>query len=111
MDDATRKFDQWALIEIMGHRRLAGRVTEDTIAGVALLRVDVPDIEGEPAWTTWIGASAIFSLSPVSEEVCRAHAKSFRASPVMVWEIKRQLLAAPAGDPADDEWDDDDIPM
>jgi hypothetical protein len=114
MTEEVRKFDQWALVEIMGHRRLAGRVTEETIAGAALLRVDVPAVDPQPAFTTYVGAGSIFSLTPVSEEIATAHAQSFRASPIMVYEIQRQLLPAPAvaggrdDDDDVDEWHDGD---
>lgn len=112
MSEDVKKFDQWALIEIMGHRRLAGKVTEESIAGVALLRVDVPAVDPQPAFTTYVGASAIFSLTPVSEEIATAHAKSFRATPIMVYEIQRQLLPSPAAvGGRDDDEDYDDIPI
>lgn len=32
----------WAILELMGHRRLAGYVSEQEIAGAAFIRVDVP---------------------------------------------------------------------
>jgi len=40
------KFEQWALVELMGHQRIAGLVSETTIAGQAIPRVDVPDQTG-----------------------------------------------------------------
>ncbi len=35
-------FETWAILELMGHRRLAGFVTEQEIGGANLLRIDVP---------------------------------------------------------------------
>jgi hypothetical protein len=35
-------FEGWAILELMGHRRLAGYVQEATIAGGAFIRLDVP---------------------------------------------------------------------
>jgi hypothetical protein len=29
----TNQFDQWAVIELFGHNRIAGRVTEQVIGG------------------------------------------------------------------------------
>jgi len=37
----------WAIVELMGHRQTAGWVTEVTIAGTVLLRVDTPAPEGD----------------------------------------------------------------
>jgi len=43
-------FEGWAVLELMGHRKLGGFVQEATIAGGAFLRIDVPsDCEGGPA--------------------------------------------------------------
>lgn len=40
----------WAILELLGHRRLAGRVSEVTLAGTTMLRLDVPSVcEGPTA--------------------------------------------------------------
>lgn len=36
------QFESWAILELLGHRRLAGFVRETMIAGAGLLRIDVP---------------------------------------------------------------------
>ena len=35
-------FNEWALVELFGHQKIVGKVTEATLAGGAFLRVDVP---------------------------------------------------------------------
>ena len=43
MDQQPEKaFEQWAIVEIFGHQRIAGKVTEQTIGGCSFVRVDVP---------------------------------------------------------------------
>ena len=42
MEDTENGIDGWAILELMGHRRLGGRVSEATIAGGAFIRIDVP---------------------------------------------------------------------
>ena len=37
--------DRWAVVEVMGHRRYVGLVREVTIAGIALIRVHVPEVK------------------------------------------------------------------
>ena len=39
-------FEGWAILELMGHRRLAGYLREQTVSGASFLRLDVPG-EGE----------------------------------------------------------------
>lgn len=82
------KFDDWAIVELFGHLRLAGKVTEATIAGGAFLRVDVPDKETpKKFWTRYFGSSAIFSLTPTAEALARAVARQCDAEPVHQWDF------------------------
>ncbi|MGE5801580.1 MAG: hypothetical protein ACM358_04945 [Gemmatimonadota bacterium] len=61
-------FEGWAIVELMGHRKLAGHVSEVTIAGAAMLRLDVPS---EPPVTQFYGGAAIYCITPTSEELAR----------------------------------------
>ena len=83
----AEKFEQWAIVEIMGHVRLAGKVSEQAVGGVNFVRVDVPAIGDQPEFTKLYGAGAIYCISIVSEPVARAAAQSFRAAPVSVYDI------------------------
>lgn len=42
MIDEKDAFEGWAILELMGHRRLAGHVRAVEIAGAGMLRLDVP---------------------------------------------------------------------
>jgi hypothetical protein len=76
----------WAVVELMGHRRLGGYVREQTIAGAAFLRLDMFDGEGEdPAMTQLYSAAAVYCITPVSEEMARA--VKVRPQPVARWEL------------------------
>ena len=97
-----KTFDQWALVEIMGHQRAAGHVTEETIAGVAMLRVDIPKApDSQEFITQYIGAGSIFRMTPTTEEMVRAALRS--------WEWKPpSLVSLPAPAPEYDQlWDQD----
>ncbi|WP_206513299.1 hypothetical protein [Pelagibacterium montanilacus] len=64
-DIGTEDFE-WAVVEIFGHRRHAGRAREEERFGSKMLRIDVP-IEGDPAkgWTShFYGGASIFSFTP-----------------------------------------------
>jgi hypothetical protein len=43
---SEHQFREWAVLELMGHRRLGGKVSEQEIAGAAFLRIDVPGPDG-----------------------------------------------------------------
>jgi len=60
---------EWAIVEVFGHRRHAGRCREEEKFGTKMLRIDVP-IEGDPAkgWTTqFYGGASVFSYTLTDE--------------------------------------------
>lgn len=75
MSKNGRPFASWAVVELMGHQQIAGYVTEEEIAGSALLRVDVPAVQlgdlERPEATKYFGASAIYAIHPCTEELAR----------------------------------------
>jgi hypothetical protein len=81
--------DEWALVEIMGHKTVVGRITEAVIAGAAFLRIDVPAFNGKPAFTQFYGAGSVYCISPMSEDVARGllTQSRFRNEPVSRFEL------------------------
>ena len=102
----------WAIVELMGHRKLAGLVSEEIRFGAPMCRIDVPAIGEVAAFTQYYGGQAIFSMTPVSEQVARGVAAKLQARAVSVYDLK-----AVTGDPqsrlefrgggSDDDHDDD----
>lgn len=82
-----KSFDQWCIVELFGHQRIAGRVTEQSIGGCAFVRVDVPPVSETPGYSRLLGNGAIYAINPVTEEVARAAAASYRSVPVSAYEI------------------------
>lgn len=82
-----KTFNEWALVELFGHQKIVGRVTEATIAGGAFLRVDVPAVDENKAFTRFYGPSAIYSINPVTEEIALAMIKQYRNEPVSRFEL------------------------
>ncbi len=87
-DVADSGLETWAILEIMGRHRVAGKISEAVIAGVKLLRVDVPAVDGDPAMTQFYGAQAIYCLTPVSEELGRRAAGTLRPCPIRYVELR-----------------------
>ena len=90
--------DGWAIVELFGHARIAGRISEQTIAGDNLLRVDVPEIPERvnqwgqkyaavPAHTRYFGGKAIYALNPVDELAARVAAATIRHKPVETYSL------------------------
>jgi hypothetical protein len=98
----TEAYEGWAIVELMGHRRLAGYVREAEQYGATMLRLDVPDAEdgSDLIATQFYGGSAIYCVTPTDEDTARKVAALAQPSPVQRWELR----AAP--DP-DRDTDDD----
>ena len=89
---ATESFDKpefegWAILELMGHRRLGGYVREATIGGASFIRIDVPNGDGPVAATQYYAPASLYCLTPTTEAIARAVAKSNMPAPVARWEL------------------------
>jgi hypothetical protein len=97
MTTQSPTFDTFAIVELFGHARIAGRVSEQVIAGAGMLRVDVPDLPAtkygpaQPGFTRLFGPGAIYSITPVSEEIAMRAAQSMRVAPVNIYLAVPQL--------------------
>lgn len=89
--------ETWAVVELMGHVRLGGRVTEEEKFGGKLGRIDIPTADGGFV-TQYFGASSVYRLTIVAEDVAREVAKLSNPAPVQPWQFPKQI-AAPAGPP------------
>lgn len=97
---AAEIIEVWAIVELMGHVRYGGRLTEEQHFGTTLGRVDVPQHDGGFA-THFFGGSSIYQVTPCSEETARKVASFSWPRPVHQAEL-------PSGaDPDDAAFDDD----
>ena len=89
------KFERcWAIVELFGHQKIAGEISSAALAGGSFLRVDVP--EGDDiAFTRFYGSSAIYSITPVSEEVARLACRQIAPKPMTIWIPELQRIASP----------------
>jgi hypothetical protein len=94
MSEQQDGFDSWAILELLGHVRLAGRVTEEERFGTKLGRIDIP--LGEQMVTQYFSAASIYRLTPTTEEIARAVALRNQPEPVHRWELPAPPAAAAA---------------
>lgn len=80
-------FAEWCIVELFGHRRLAGFVTEQEIFGASFLCLQIPASGTAPAMTQFYGPAAVFGVTPVTETMARAVAGRLRHEPVQRWEL------------------------
>jgi hypothetical protein len=115
-EQTATKFEEWALLELFGHQRLAGLVTEVQLGGASFVRVDVPEGGKKKGWklTKMYNPSAIYSITPVTEETARMIAKSVSGEPVTRWDVREMVREAnKALKPASfvDETDREEMPI
>jgi hypothetical protein len=85
------KFSAWALVELFGHTRIAGLVTEESIAGGAMVRIDVPETESSAQFTRIVNITAIYAINPITEDLAREMARNLRVAPIQAWDIKEYV--------------------
>lgn len=105
-------YEGHAIVELMGHNTLAGYISEQTIAGVAMLRVDVPAVGDVPAYTKFVSGSAIYGITPTSQQVAERAAQRLQVRPVSQFLLlpapsPRPSLIDSTGDAGDEDEDDD----
>lgn len=95
-------FESWALVELFGHQKIVGKVTEASLAGGAFLRVDVPAFEGDKPFTRFYGPGAIYSINPVTEEIAMQLVRQYRNVPVHSYELPQLAEKVSTSDEPDD---------
>lgn len=109
----SEKFEGWAIVEIMGHQRVAGYVSERAFGGVVLLEVTAPEVpetettleqdgyidghmlgkgsriaRGRPRLQTMVGAASVYRMTVCTE------AQALEANP-LVTRIVEKVERAP----------------
>jgi len=85
--DEQTALECWAIVELMGHRRLAGFLTEQQIAGAGFLRLDVHGAEAE-VLTQFYAPAAVYAITPTTEEIARKLGDKARPQPVTRYELE-----------------------
>ncbi len=89
--------DQWAIVEVFGHRRLVGIVQEVEQFGSKMMRIDPIDpYSGKKQPTQYYGGGSIFSLTLTTKEAVDAEIARY-SRPALPYR----------GPSADDDSDDD----
>jgi hypothetical protein len=78
----------WAIVELLGHRRLAGYLSTAVVAGSGFLEIATPS-EGDSFVVTLVPPASVYAITPASEETARsaAAAGGFRPEPVSPFEV------------------------
>lgn len=100
--------DEWGIVEMMGHVKMAGRISEVERFGSKLGRCDIPQADGGFVTRLFNGGS-LYRYTPCSESAARAVA----VPPTPAYQYT-PLLGHPDdgdGENGDDDLDDDGQPL
>lgn len=75
----------WVVLEIFGHKTVAGFMKLDDLAGKQMLRVEIPAVGDFPAFTRHYSPDAIYSITYVSEEAAVMVAAQIEDDPISVY--------------------------
>lgn len=121
MENNKVQFESWCILELLGHRRVAGHVSEAEIGGGSFIRIDMPMRDGSNS-TQFYSPGAVYCITPTTEKIARKMSLAYQPEPVSQWEFKQlqeangfslsDRVASPDGldmfEGVDDDDDDDD---
>ena len=86
---------RWMFVELLGHNKIAGFVSEYTQWGQTLLRIDVPagvDTKtGKMMFTTQLyGTHALYCATPINESDAIELAKQYRPAPFSKFDLHKE---------------------
>lgn len=104
--DKKDKLELFAIVELFGHQKISGKVSEQTWGNATFIRIDVPETKTVPAFTRFVNPTAVYAINPVTEDVMKIKAEAFEQSPINVWDVKKmheKLLALNYTEEKDDD--------
>lgn len=99
--DVGNGLGTWAILELMGHVKLGGFVTEEERFGTKVGRIDIPG-PNDSMTTQYFGGSSLYRMTPCTEDVARAYAEQNQPRPVWLFQLR---LPETAVDEDDDDFD------
>jgi hypothetical protein len=127
--EAQANFEGWAIVELFGHQREVGFVTTQAFGAAVLFRIETPAIpereyllerpqtvgafwapvgtkvrrEEIPAKTKLVGPSAIYAMTPCTEDTARLAIERLITPPLTLLELAKQNALMPGESPANEE--------
>lgn len=99
IDKSEEHIETWAYVEIMGHSKVAGRISERKVGINVMLQIDVPKPDEGFSHSVIYSPSSIFSIQPTTEEWCRKWVKARIEYPVLPYiPPTKQLTSASDND-------------
>lgn len=128
-DQQQTAFEGWAIVDLFGHRRFAGFLKTEYFGPACMFRCDVPALEertritkragsvdgkwapagttvkegATPGYSKFFGVSAIYELTPCTQEACLAAVEEIQPRPLMLVALPTENLLPPPVEANDEE--------
>jgi hypothetical protein len=109
-------FDDWVIVELMGHVRMTGWLTEVELFGSKLGKLSVIDKDGATVATQYFGGSSVYRITHCDEQTAKDLARSPDLDSNVSWSVREQIereykqrmkqIEARPDDDDKNEWDD-----
>lgn len=103
-EPAAVSAETWAIVDLFGHVKIAGRLSEHQVGGQSFVRIDVPEVTGRrgpiPAHTRLFGGAAIYSIAFVDQGTATLAARDILAAPVSMWSLQNAIEKLPQAERA-----------
>ncbi len=104
MNENQESFECWAIVELFGHQRVSGLVSERQVAGAGMVQVDVHNAAGtEVLFTRLLNPKSIYAINPVEKSIA-LYSGEYSARPITRFELKDNQLPPSFND--DEDWND-----
>lgn len=109
----TDKPKMYAVVELFGHARIAGEISEQTLGGTTFIRVDVPQVIAKEATsfygetektrivaahTRLLGGAAVFAVNWCDADAALVAAYEIRHEPLRAYTLKEAIQSLPDAD-------------
>lgn len=101
--DENNTFGVWGILELMGHVKLGGFITQEELFGTKVGRIDVPGPNGTIT-TQYFGGGSLYRLTPCTAEVAKAFAVKNQPQPVHLFQLELPETAVGGIDDDDTDW-------
>lgn len=113
MDESSleTQLPEWAFVEVMGHTKIAGRLSPIKMGVAVMLQVDVLKADGSgTAYSKMYSPASLFSITPVTRDYClrwSTEAEKYSHTPVP-WSPPAAQIPERTTEVRPDLWDEDD---
>lgn len=105
----NKTFNEYAIIELFGRQKIAGKITEQLIGANSFIRVDIPKTKTISGFTRLFGQGAIYSITITDEETAKMAAEMYTPEPIERWKVSEHFKMIENNQDQNNNFDEDEF--